>query len=122
MDQAHTVFPLDLTDPDTIPTANFDDPVVLPPSLLTNSDPVISPKANLSTPGSIALRNQAFTQITQILSDVSGAFTSACSQCIASLSVAKQLALTAPWEVPPLLIQICNLTNFDGKKYNFPIN
>ncbi|KIJ51843.1 hypothetical protein M422DRAFT_157627 [Sphaerobolus stellatus SS14] len=109
-----TAFPIDLTNPKTIPTANVNDPVILPPSLLSNSPVVVSPKANLSTPGSLALRAAAFEQISEILKNSQNAFSTTCSQCTASLLVAKNLALTAPWEVSPLLIQICNLTNFSA--------
>ncbi|KAF8521774.1 Metallo-dependent phosphatase [Hysterangium stoloniferum] len=108
------VFPLDLTNPKTIPTANLEDPVVLPPSLLTSSPVVVSPNKNLSTPGSIALRQAAFFEISQILNNTLGSFNSTCSQCVGSLVIAKDLALTAPWEVSPLLIDICNLVQFSA--------
>ncbi|KAF8589774.1 hypothetical protein K439DRAFT_1612572 [Ramaria rubella] len=114
----HTVFPLDLTNPKAIPTSNLKDPVVLPPSLLADPhDPstvVTTATTNLSTPGSIALREATFAQISAIISANQTTFTSTCSQCIASLVAAKSLALTAPWEVPPLLIQLCNLVKFDA--------
>ncbi|KAF8589284.1 hypothetical protein K439DRAFT_1525920 [Ramaria rubella] len=114
----HTVFPLDLTNPKVIPTANLKDPVVLPPSILAGPhDPstvITSPTTNLSTPGSIALRAAAFNEISAILAPNQTTFGSTCSQCIASLVATKNLALTAPWEVPPLLIQLCNLIKVDA--------
>ncbi|KAF8528594.1 Metallo-dependent phosphatase-like protein [Gautieria morchelliformis] len=110
----NTVFPLNLTNPKTIPTANVIDPVVLPPSILdpSNSTVVSPPTANHSTAGSIALRAAAFAQISEVLNSTT--FGSTCAQCTASLLVAKNLALTAPWEVPPLLIQLCNLVKFSA--------
>ena len=76
---------------------------------------MISPLANLSTPGSIQLRQNAFTEITEILNNTAKIFNSTCQQCISSLLIFKNLALTAPWEVPPLLIQVCLFVKFDGK-------
>ncbi|GJJ11789.1 hypothetical protein Clacol_006027 [Clathrus columnatus] len=109
---SHSVFPLDLTNPKTIPTANLKDPVVLPPSLLSPNSPIIiSPQTNLSTPGSIELRNIIFDEIKDILTNTTKAFTSTCGQCISSLALLKQLALTAPWEVPPILVELCEFTS-----------
>ncbi|KAF8961980.1 Metallo-dependent phosphatase-like protein [Flammula alnicola] len=79
-----TVFPLDLTNPKTIPTQNVNDPV------------------------------NAFNEITAILNNTEKTFSSTCQQCISSLLVYKNLALTAPWEVPPLLIEICNFVDFNA--------
>ena len=112
--QARTVFPLDLTNPETIPTQNLQDPVVFPPSDLTNSPTVISPFTNLSTPASIQLRQNAFNEITQILNNTEKTFNTTCQQCMASLLVLQNLTRAVPWEVPPILIQICNFVHFDG--------
>ncbi|KDR69557.1 hypothetical protein GALMADRAFT_104017 [Galerina marginata CBS 339.88] len=111
---SRTVFPLDLTNPKTIPTQNVNDPVVLPPSLLINSPTVISTSTNLSTSGSIRLRQIAFNDIAAIINNTANIFSSTCQQCIASLVIYKGLALTAPWEVPQLLIEMCHFVNFNA--------
>lgn len=121
----HEIFPLDLTNPKTIPTANLEDPIVLPPSLIINSPTVLSPKQNLSTPGSIALRETAFNNIMAILHNATGSFPTACSQCMSSLPILKQVALAVPWEVPPLLIALCEATgasSFGGCSAEFSAN
>ncbi|KAF8589271.1 Metallo-dependent phosphatase [Ramaria rubella] len=92
---AHTVFPLDLTNPKTIPTANLHDP-------------------NLSTPGSLALRRAVFGEVGAILAAGGSAFNATCEKCVASLVALKGLALAAPWEVPPVLIELCEMVGFDA--------
>ena len=93
---------------------------MLPPSDLTNSPTVISPFTNLSTPASIQLRQNAFNEITQILNNTEKTFNTTCQQCMASLLVLQNLTRAVPWEVPPILIQICNFVHFDG--INFVIS
>jgi sphingomyelin phosphodiesterase len=75
---------------------------------------VISPFTNLSTPSSIQLRQNAFTEITGILNNTAKTFNTTCEQCMASLIVLQNLTFAVPWEVPPLLIEICNFVHFDG--------
>ncbi len=82
----HT-YPLNLTDPTTVPTAD-DDPVYYPPGI-----------ANLSNSTSEALVALAISEIKSIIYE-NGGLASNCSKCIAALSVGKLLAQTAPSYVP----------------------
>ena len=75
---------------------------------------MISPFTNLSTPASIQLRQNPFSEITQILNNTEKTFNTTCQQCMASLLVLQNLTHAVPWEVPPLLIQICNFVHFNG--------
>ena len=83
---------------------------------------MISPSTNLSTPASIKLRQNAFNEITQILNNTEKTFNTTCQQCMSSLLVLQNLTHAVPWEVPPLLIQICNFVHFDGIIFIIYIN
>ncbi|EIM92336.1 Metallo-dependent phosphatase [Stereum hirsutum FP-91666 SS1] len=84
----HKTYPLALTNPDTIPQNNTEDPRVLPP------------KASDSL-----LLQHAKTQITSIQNN---ALFDTCTKCQASLEVAKFLALAAPDQGPELAVFVCN--------------
>lgn len=80
-------YPLNLTNPDTIPSVNTD-PVYYPLAI-----------ANLTNATSEALVRLALTQLNSIIYE-SGGLSGNCSKCIAALSVGKVLAQTAPSFVP----------------------
>lgn len=91
-------FPLNLTDPETIPT--------------TDNDPVLYPEsvANITNSSSQALLEAAFTNISGII--LGNTINGNCSKCQASLGVAKVLAQYAPTKVPTLLIEVCEAFKF----------
>jgi sphingomyelin phosphodiesterase len=60
------------------------------------------------------MRQNAFVEITGILNNTQKTFNTTCEQCLASLLVLQNLTRAVPWEMPPLLIQICNFVKFDG--------
>jgi hypothetical protein len=91
-------YPLNLTDPKTIPTAD-NDPVFYPPDV------------DLSNSTSEALVQIALAEITSIISD-NGGLSGNCSKCIAALSVGKFLAQTAPSYVPNAMVSLCQSTGF----------
>lgn len=92
-------YPLNLTDPKSIPSAN--------------SDPVYYPKAtvDLSNSTAEAVVKIALADIKNILSDNGGLSTN-CSKCVAALSVGKLIAQTAPSHVPGALVSLCQSTDF----------
>jgi hypothetical protein len=92
-------YPLNLTDPETIPTAD-NDPVYYP-----------VPIADLDNVTSEALVKIALAEIKSIISD-QGGLSGNCSKCIAALSVGKLVAQTAPSYVPDALISLCQSTGF----------
>lgn len=92
-------FPLNLTDPTTIPTSD-NDPVYYPAAI-----------ANLTEPTSEAFVEIALAQIKSIISD-DGGLSGNCSKCIAALSVGQLLAQTAPSYVPDALVSLCQSTGF----------
>ncbi|KZW00602.1 hypothetical protein EXIGLDRAFT_721370 [Exidia glandulosa HHB12029] len=92
---SHKVYPLALTDPNHIPTNNTVDPHPLPP---VASKP--------------ALLSHAITQINSIAASTT--FPDRCSKCIASLEVAKFLALAAPDLGPSLAVDLCEQFKFSS--------
>jgi hypothetical protein len=94
-------YPLNLTDPKTIPTAD-NDPVYYPPEI-----------DGLTNVTSEALVQLALTEIKRIISDVGG-LSGNCSKCIAVLSVGKFLARAAPSYVPDAMISLCQSTGFSS--------
>ncbi len=93
-------FPLNLTNPKTLPT--------------TDNDPIFYPQplANISNSSMQALLQQAFTNISGII--LGDAIVGNCTKCQASLSVAKVLAQYAPTRVPTLLVELCQAFNFSS--------
>ncbi|KAF5392498.1 hypothetical protein D9757_002323 [Collybiopsis confluens] len=89
----HEIYPLKLTNPNDIPSIDTKDPHPLPP-------PAYPPK----------LLQAAIAQIKAIAS--STLFNGTCSKCIASMEVAKFLALSAPEQGPILAVELCNFFNF----------
>lgn len=92
-------FPLNLTNPNTIPQADLD-PVYYPPAI-----------ANLTDASSEALVKLALSEIKSIIYE-SGGLTGNCSKCIAALSVGKFLAQAAPEHVPNAMVSLCQSTGF----------
>jgi sphingomyelin phosphodiesterase len=91
---------------------NLVDPVIFPPALLSNAtDAPIGATANLSTPLSRTLAAQTVQQIQAIIHAPNS--TSECDKCKAGLVAAQALARIAPWEVPGVMIQLCNLYHYD---------
>ncbi|EJU01822.1 hypothetical protein DACRYDRAFT_107555 [Dacryopinax primogenitus] len=118
------VYPLELTDPATIPDSDTTDPYVLPPSLLTAAvtGPLL-PSTKLSTPGSLALASQALQNIVEIITSPN--INETCGKCLAAFGVGKALANTAPWEVPGVMISLCNMfgyASYGTCAENFDIN
>ncbi|KZT61483.1 putative sphingomyelin phosphodiesterase [Calocera cornea HHB12733] len=107
------VYPLELTDPNTIPDNDLTDVYVLPPSLLTDAvTGPLSANTSLSTPGSASLASLATQSIIDIINGTS--INSTCGKCLAALGVGKVLANTAPWEVPGVLIELCNMYGYSS--------
>ncbi|PQE29453.1 ser thr phosphatase family protein [Rutstroemia sp. NJR-2017a WRK4] len=93
-------YPLNLTDPKTIPT--FDnDPVYYPEGI-----------ANLSNASAEAFVRLALDEIKAIISDEVGGLSGNCAKCIAALTVGKLLAQTVPTYVPKAMISLCQMTGF----------
>ena len=92
-------FPLNLTNPKTIPT--------------TDPDPVFYPQpiANISNATAEAYVAAAVTAIRGIIVG-NASLTSNCSKCIAALEVGKQVAQIAPQNVPAALVLLCESTGF----------
>jgi hypothetical protein len=97
-DVLNITYPLNLTNPKTIPTADTD-PVYYPPGL------------GLTNVTSEALVQIALAEIKSIIHDVGG-LSGNCSKCIAALSVGKFLAQAAPEYVPDAMISLCQSTGF----------
>ena len=93
-------FPLNLTNPETIPTTD-NDPVYYP-----------QPLANISNSSTAALLQTAFINITGIIEGNTTA--SNCTKCKAALSVGKTVAQYAPESVPGLLIRLCETFQFSS--------
>lgn len=93
-------FPLNLTNPETIPTTD-DDPVFYP-----------QPLANNSNSSTAALLQAAFKNITGIIE--SNTTASNCTKCMAALSVGKTVAQYAPESVPDLLVNLCEYFQFSS--------
>ena len=86
-------YPLNLTNPDTIPDNDLD-PVYYP-----------QPIANLSTAGQQAVISNAIAEISEIING--SAISGNCSKCIAALTVAKSAAQLAPSMIPDALVELC---------------
>lgn len=93
-------FPLNLTNPETIP-ATDDDPIYFP-----------QPLANISNSSTAALLQAAFTNITGIIE--SNTTASNCTKCKNALGVGKTLAQYAPESVPGLLVALCEAFKFSS--------
>ena len=93
-------FPLNLTNPETIPTID-NDPVYYP-----------HPLANISNSSAAALLQTAFANITGIIESNSTA--SNCTRCKAALSVGKIVAQYTPESVPGLLVKLCEAFQFSS--------
>ncbi|KAE9370014.1 hypothetical protein N431DRAFT_378070 [Stipitochalara longipes BDJ] len=97
-DVLNITYPLNLTNPKTIPTADLD-PVYYPAGL------------GLNNVTSDALVQLALAEIKSIISDVGG-LSGNCSKCVAALSVGKFLAQSAPEYVPDAIVSLCQSTGF----------
>lgn len=86
-------FPLNLTNPETIPTAD-PDPIYLP-----------RPIARLSASQQRTVVSSVVSQVREIIANP--VFASNCSKCVASLSVGKSAAQLAPELVPEAMVQLC---------------
>lgn len=91
-------FPLNLTNPETIPTSD-NDPVVYP-----------QPVASISNSSAENLLQEAYINISAII--LGDTIRGNCSKCQASLGVAKILAQFAPTRVPILLVELCEAFKF----------
>ena len=93
-------FPLNLTNPDTIPT--------------TDNDPVFYPQplANISNSSTAALLQAAFINITSIIESNNTAGN--CTKCKAALNVGKTVAQYAPESVPSFLVKLCQAFQFSS--------
>ena len=91
-------FPLNLTDPESIPT--------------TDNDPVYYPEAiaNVSNTTAAAFVQEAMMQIKEIV--LGGSISGNCSKCIAALNVGKVIAQVTPESVPAALVALCESTGF----------
>ncbi|KJA28633.1 hypothetical protein HYPSUDRAFT_34088 [Hypholoma sublateritium FD-334 SS-4] len=87
----HRVYPLALTDPNTIPINDTADPHPLPP--VASSSQIL---------------NNAFTQLTSIASNPIFA-NDKCGQCQAILGIAKFVSLATPSNGPAFFIEFCNV-------------
>lgn len=95
-------FPLNLTDPSTIPTEDLD-PVLYPVAA-----------ANLSETASAAVISAAVAEILDIISTNNSGLAGSCSKCVAALSVAKLAATLAPAHVPDAMVALCKATGFSS--------
>ena len=93
-------FPLNLTNPETIPKVD-DDPIFYP-----------QPIANISNQSAAALVQAAFTNISEII--LGDPLTGNCSKCQASLAVAKTVAQYAPEDAPGLFVKLCEVFKFSS--------
>jgi hypothetical protein len=91
-------YPLNLTNPDTIPDED-PDPVYYP-----------QPIAKLSAAEQQTVINDVLQQVGEIISNAQ--VTGNCSKCIAALSVAKTAAQLAPSLVPDAMVKLCISTKF----------
>ncbi|OIW29917.1 sphingomyelin phosphodiesterase [Coniochaeta ligniaria NRRL 30616] len=93
-------FPLNLTDPTTIPTHDTD-PVVYP-----------VPLANLTSADAEAVVSAALAEVLSIIHDTNSALSNNCSKCIAALSVGQLAARLAPTLLPDALVTLCKTTQW----------
>ncbi|KAL8707325.1 MAG: hypothetical protein Q9220_007637 [cf. Caloplaca sp. 1 TL-2023] len=90
-------YPLNLTNPDTIPTTD-DDPIFYP-----------QPIVNVSSATAAALVQAAIANITAIIQTPG---LNNCTKCQDALAVAKIVAQTTPQSVPNMLVQLCEKFKF----------
>ena len=92
-------YPLNLTDPKTIPT--------------TDTDPVFYPEAiaNISNTTAENFVATALLQIQEIIGGAGGV-SGNCSKCIAALEIGKLVAQVTPQSVPNALVTLCQSTGF----------
>lgn len=95
-------FPLNLTDPSTIPTEDLD-PVFYPVAA-----------ANLSDVASAAIISATLDDILGIISANDSGLAGNCSKCVAALSVSKLAANLAPAYVPDAMVALCQATGFSS--------
>ncbi len=88
-------YPLNLTNPKTIPTAD-DDPVYYPVRI-----------GNITNATAQAFIRIAVAQVLSIIGDSNGGLSSNCSKCVAALSLGKLAAQVAPDLVPAALVSLC---------------
>ncbi|KAI0120722.1 Metallo-dependent phosphatase-like protein [Xylariales sp. AK1849] len=93
-------FPLNVTDPLSIPTQDTD-PVYFPKAL-----------ANLTEDGYEAVISAATAEVLSIVTANHTGLTSNCSKCVATLSVAQLAARLAPTHLPEAMISLCKSTGF----------
>lgn len=93
-------YPLNLTNPNTIPTTD-DDPVYFP-----------HPIANITKDAAKAFIKIAVAEVLSIIGDSNSGLSTNCSKCIAALTVGKLAAQVAPKLVPPALVSLCISTGF----------
>jgi hypothetical protein len=93
-------FPVNLTNPDTIPVHDTD-PVVYP-----------QPLANLTDGDAKAVVSAAMDEILNILNASNTGFNGNCSRCIAALSVGQMVAKLAPTYLPDAMVLLCQKTQF----------
>lgn len=93
-------YPLNLTNPKTIPQAD-DDPVYYP-----------QPIANISSAAAKAFIKTASAQILSIIGDSNNGLSSNCSKCVAALTVGKLAAQVAPELLPDAFVSLCITTKF----------
>ena len=93
-------FPLNLTNPKTIPTVDKD-PVFYP-----------TPSVNVSNATAASLVQAAIANITGIIEANNTA--SNCSKCQQALAVAKRVTLIAPKSVPGMLVSLCQKFRFSS--------
>ncbi|PSS02476.1 Metallo-dependent phosphatase-like protein [Coniella lustricola] len=93
-------FPLNLTDPSTIPT--------------TDPDPVLYPEpvASLTETAAAAVISASTAQILEIIDANNTGLTDSCSKCIAALSVGQLVAKLAPSYLPDAMVQLCQTIGF----------
>lgn len=92
-------YPLNLTDPNTIPTSD-DDPVYYPPAV-----------ANVTNATATAFINTAIAQIIEIVAGAGG-ISGNCSKCVAALNIGKVVAQVVPERVPDAMVALCRATGF----------
>ncbi|KAI0660496.1 sphingomyelin phosphodiesterase [Cubamyces menziesii] len=92
---SHKVYPLELTDPSTLPKNDTHDPHILPPKASSGQ-----------------LLQSAFAQILSIASSPSFGSNN-CARCQAALQVGKFLAMAAPEEGPTFAVRVCEHFNFN---------
>lgn len=96
----NVTFPLNLTDPSTIPSQ---DP-----------DQVLYPEAaaNVSDAAAVAIVSTSIAQIMDIISANNTGLSNNCSRCIAALSVGQMAAKLVPSYLPEAMVSLCQSTGF----------